>query len=305
MRSILLVLLYTISLSAYDYHLKPTKVSEDIYCFFGATEEITKENGGNMVNTCYVVTPKGFVVIDSGPTYSYASQAYEEMQKISNIPIKYTITTHDHDDHWLGNSFYKKMGSLLIGPKSYEESVDIGDSTRMERILDKSDYKGTEIVKLDRVVDSEFQFKLGGVEFIIKQLVSKAHTDGDLVVYIPLKHAIFVGDLAFNGRLTSLRDGSVIGSIKAIDKIDEMNADIIITGHGYITDKSATISQKRYLNRLKNEILRAIDNDIEIDKIVSIIELNEFKTLKLYDKLNSRNVFDAYRELELYDEDED
>jgi hypothetical protein len=31
----------------------------------------------------------------------------------------------------------------------------------------------------------------------------------------------------------------------------------------------------------------------------------KYKQLKLYDVLHSRNVFEAYRELEMYDEDEE
>jgi len=76
-------MLLTASLSyGFEYNLKPQKVAEDVYCFFGKLENINKQNAGNMVNTCFVQTKVGFVVIDSGPTFSYASQAYDEMQKI-------------------------------------------------------------------------------------------------------------------------------------------------------------------------------------------------------------------------------
>ena len=101
------------SLEAFDYHLVPQKLSKDTYCFFGKLENISKENAGYIVNTCYVRTKEGFVVIDSGPTYAYAQQAYAAMQKIAKIPVKYVITTHDHDDHWLGNRFYKKKESQV------------------------------------------------------------------------------------------------------------------------------------------------------------------------------------------------
>ncbi|HHE05691.1 MAG TPA: MBL fold metallo-hydrolase, partial [Epsilonproteobacteria bacterium] len=107
---VLFILLHTL-LNAFEYHLVPQKLAKNVYCFFGKLENITKQNAGNMVNTCYVQTEKGFVVIDSGPTYAYASQAYTQMQKIAKLPVKYVMITHDHDDHWQGNSFYKSKGA--------------------------------------------------------------------------------------------------------------------------------------------------------------------------------------------------
>lgn len=294
-----------VSLEAFEYHLVPKEVAKDVYCFFGATQEITKENGGNMVNTCFVKTKEGFVVIDSGPTYSYASQAYDEMQKIAKLPVKYVIDTHDHDDHWLGNGFYHQKGALLMGSRTYEQNVQMGMPTRMEKIVTKETFANTKIVKLDRVIESEYKFKLGTTNFEIKQLVDQAHTKGDLVVHLPQAKVLFVGDLVFNDRVSSLRDGSVIGSIKAIEKIEAFDADVIITGHGYLTDKTAIKHQKEYLLALKDNVIEAIDNDIGINDVTKKVKLEQFQNMNLYKELNSRNVFEAYRELEFYEEDED
>ena len=45
-------------------------------------------------------------------------QSYKEMSKIANLPVTTVIVGHEHDDHWLGNSFYKeKFNATLIGIK--------------------------------------------------------------------------------------------------------------------------------------------------------------------------------------------
>jgi glyoxylase-like metal-dependent hydrolase (beta-lactamase superfamily II) len=137
MKIIASLLLLTFVSQAFEYNLVPQKLTDDVYCFFGKPENISKENGGNMVNTCFVKTKEGFVVIDSGPTYGYASQAYMQMQKIAPLPVKYVVNTHDHDDHWLGNSFYKEKGALLIGPETYEQNIQPGMATRMEKSVGK------------------------------------------------------------------------------------------------------------------------------------------------------------------------
>ena len=291
--------------SPFDYHLHPKKITENIYCFFGALENISKENGGNMVNSCYVKTKKGFVVIDSGPTFAYAKQAYTQMQKIAPLPVKYVINTHDHDDHWLGNSFYKSQGASLIGPQTYKENVIDGMQTRIERILGKKLFGKTTIVKLDTVVDDNLTLSLGSEIFEISQPITLAHTKGDLIVYLPHQEVIFVGDLVFNGRLTSLRDGSILGSLEALDVIDNYHAKTIITGHGYQTDENTTDEFRRYLSEIKKQVLEAQDNDVGMEQISKKVTLPHFKKLKLYDVLHKRTVVDAYRELELMDEEDE
>ena len=305
MKSIITFLLTLCFVFGFEYNLKPKKVTEGVYCFFGKLEPIEKQNAGNVVNSCFVQTKVGYVVIDSGPTFSYASQAYEEMQKIASLPVKYVINTHIHDDHWLGNSFYKSKGALLIGPRTYEENIVVGMETRIQRILGKELFAKTKIVKLDKIVDNNLTISLGKEKFEIKQIENIAHTKGDLVVYVPSKQSLFVGDLVFSGRLTSLRDGSILGSLSALDKIDAYHAKHIIGGHGYVTDASATKEFKTYLSEIKSQVLKAIDDDVGMDKIVKKVSMPTYKKMKLYDVLHARTVLDAYRELEMIEDDEE
>jgi len=294
-----------VSLAAFDYHLQPKRIAKDVYCFFGALENISKQNGGNMVNTCFVQTKEGFVVIDSGPNFAYAFQAYAQMQKIAKLPVKYVINTHDHDDHWLGNSFYKEKDALLIGPLTYEQNIVPGMQTRMERVLGERLFAGTKIVPLDKVVKNRYGFSLGGKEFVVTKLVNKAHTEGDLVVSIPKEGVLFAGDILFNGRLPSLRDGSILGSIKALDIIDQMNVKVVVGGHGYLTDKNTTKMMRGYLTQMKRAILNALDNDVSMNEITKKVNMPQYKKFKLYDVLHRRNVLDVYRELELCIEEEE
>ena len=305
MKTIAVSFLSFLSLWGFEYTLQPIKVSDNVYCFFGALENITKENGGDMVNTCFVQTKEGFVVIDSGPTYAYAKKAYSEMQKIEKLPVKYVVNTHDHDDHWLGNSFYKSKGALLIGPRTYEQNVVVGMETRMQRTLGAELYGKTKIVTLDTVVDDNLTLHVGGKTFEIKQLVKKAHTQGDLIVYLPEGKVIFAGDTVFNGRVTSLRDGSLIGSIKILEQIEALHPKVIIGGHGYKTDANATEMLKGYLLEMKEEVQEALDNDVSMEQITQKVTMPKYKEMELYDVLHSRNVFEAFRELEMYEEDEE
>jgi len=227
------------------------------------------------------------------------------MQKIAKLPVKFVINTHDHDDHWLGNSFYKSKGALLIGPRTYEQNVVVGMETRMQRTLGKELYGKTKIVPLDTIVDNNLTLKISGKIFNIKQMVKSAHTEGDLLIHLPNEGIVFAGDLVFNDRLTSIRDGSLIGSLKMLDEIDALHPKVIIGGHGYATDSNATKSMRAYLTQIKEEVQDALDNDISIEDVTKKVLMTKYKEMKLYDVLHSRNVFVSYQELEMLDEDEE
>ena len=290
--------------SNFDYKLKPQKVSENIWCFFGKTEVPSKENGGFMANSCYIKAKDSYILIDTGANYNFAKQAYEAMQKIEDLKVSTIIITHEHDDHWMGNSFYKdRFNSTIYAPKSINENYNENSKPRIFEILDKNEMENTKVIKADVVVSDEKVINIS--DKIIKIIPTKltAHTKDDLIVYLPDEKVIFTGDIIMNQRVTSNRDGSVIGTLKAIDLINSYDWNTLIAGHGTITDKKATDFTTKYFTLLKTRVLEAIEAGITADEISKVVTMDDFKDIAMFDELNSRNVFDAFRELEFYDEE--
>jgi glyoxylase-like metal-dependent hydrolase (beta-lactamase superfamily II) len=301
---ILSALISSSSLFGFDYDLKPKKISDNVWCFFGKLEVPNKQNGGFMSNSCYIKTNDGYVLVDSGPTYKFAQQAYNSMSKIEKLPVKVVINTHDHDDHWLGNSFYKeKFNAKLIGVELQDKNYKPNDKTRMFHLLSKDAIEGTKIVKLDQYIKESTKLNIGNEEFLLILIGTKAHTPEDIFIYMPKKKILFSGDLVMNGRVTSNRDGSVIGSLKALDMINSKKWDILVAGHGFDTSKTATDEYVKYFTLLKQRILKAVEDDIGADAVNDVVKMEEFKNKAMYKEVNSRNIFDAYGELEFYEEE--
>ena len=289
---------------AFNYDLKPQKVSSNVWCFFGKTEMPTKTNGGFMSNSCYIKTDSSYVLIDTGASYKFAQQAYEAMSKIEKLPVNTVISTHSHDDHWLGNNFYKeKFNAKIYGPSLINKDYNAKSHTRMHEVLSKDDIKGTKIIPVDIIVNETKTLTIGNKEIIIVPTGVKAHTSEDLFVYLPNEKVLFSGDIIMNGRVTSNRDGSVIGSLKAIEMINSKKWDVLIPGHGTDTSKTATDEITQYFTLLKQRVLEAIENEVSSTEITKKVTMDEFKNKPLYGELNSKNVFDAFRELEFYEED--
>ncbi|MCT7465637.1 MBL fold metallo-hydrolase [Aliarcobacter cryaerophilus] len=290
--------------SNFDYKLKPQKVSENIWCFFGKTEVPSKENGGFMANSCYIKAKDSYILIDTGANYNFAKQAYEAMQKIEDLKVSTIIITHEHDDHWMGNSFYKdRFNSTIYAPKSINENYNENSKPRIFEILDKNEMENTKVIKADVVVSDGKVINISDKTIKIIPTKLTAHTKDDLIVYLPDEKVIFTGDIIMNQRVTSNRDGSVIGTLKAIDLINSYDWNTLIAGHGTITDKKATDFTTKYFTLLKTRVLEAIEAGITADEISKVVTMDDFKDVAMFDELNSRNVFDAFRELEFYDEE--
>ena len=302
-KNILFSLLLSIYAFAFDYNLKPIKVSSDIWCFFGKLEAPTKENGGFMSNSCYIKTNKSYVLIDSGASYDFANQAYKAMEKIEKLPVNTVITTHAHDDHWLGNNFYKeKFNAKIYGPALINKEFNSNSEIRGVKILSEENKKNTKFVAIDEIINETKTLNIDGKEIIIIPTGVKAHTSDDLFVYLPNDKVLFSGDIVMNGRVTSNRDGSVIGSLKALEMINSKKWDVLVPGHGVDTSKTAADETIKYFTLLKQRVLEAIENEVTGNDITKIVTMEEFKNKALYDELNSKNVFDAFRELEFYEE---
>jgi len=306
-KTILAVSLLSASLFAMDYHLKPKKVTDGVWCFFGALDMPKRENGGHMSNHCYIQTKDSWVLWDTGATYKFAEQSYEAMSKIMKLPVKTVIFSHEHDDHWLGANYYKeRFGTKFIGTPLINERYKPNQEakTRMFKILDKKDVEKTKIIRIDKSYPKGATFILGGVVMEYVPL-GQAHSEDDYLLYLPQKKLLLAGDVVMNGRITSNRDGLVIGQLKALNLIKSKDWKVLVPGHGFITDETAMNESMLYFTLLKQRVLKAIDDGVDASDITKKVTLPEFKDKKLYKVLNSGNVFRSYGELEMYDEDEE
>ena len=297
MKSLLVLVFFVHSLFAFNYNLKPEKVNATTYCFFGSPEMINTHNNGNMVNSCFVNMGKSYLVIDSGPTYQYAQQAYSKIKEIKNLPISYVINTHVHDDHWLGNGYYKELGVDIVGSIKFQNEVKL-DETRMQRRVSKEAYEKTTQVFPNIFVDKEKVLDINGKKVQITSVNKKAHTNSDLIVYVPENATLFAGDIVFNSRLPSLRDGNIQGWIKELEKIKAMKVNYIIGGHGKMVRLHSVDFTYNYLVELRDQVAKALNDGKDIEDAINSITMSSYKNINMYDSLQKQNVETAYRTME-------
>lgn len=286
------------SLSAYDYALKPVRVTSDVHCFFGKPEIMDKTNNGNIVNSCYIDAGEGYVVVDTGPSYAYAQSAYKAMKRIKSLPVKLVINTHIHDDHWLGNNYFTEQGIKVLGTDDFKVNADMSIPTRMQTYISAEAYAKTVPTLPTEMIGSDTILTIGNQTLELKIAKYKAHTAKDMVVYLPKSKVLIAADLVFNDRLPSVRGGDINGWLSALEDLDKLGAAHVVGGHGNRTDKDAAQMTREYFTQMRSEIRAAIAAGMGIDETIKKVSMDKFKKYKLYEGTHRHNVESSYRVLE-------
>jgi len=296
----------------------------------------TKDNAGAMSNICYIKGDTAWIAWDSGPSDLFAKQAYAEIKKIADMPVTHEFISHEHDDHWLGNHYFKEtFGTHIIGPHSinvnyYGPRLQVKDQghdgatgevkdypgmqTRMIKALYQNAIRGTILLPVDESPEKKLtMYEISGVKMEYVN-VGYSHSEDDFFLYLPDDKVILVGDLVMNGRVTSNRDGQVLalndkgeaeGQIPAIEEIKARDWNKIVPGHGFLVDANGADEAEQYFGLIKERVLEAIDNGIPQGDITKVVTLEEYRDKDLYYLLSPGNVYRAYEELEMYEEPED
>jgi cyclase len=70
------------------------------------------------------------------------------------------------------------------------------------------------------------------VEIRLDAAGGPAHTDADVMVWVPQPGVLFTGDLVFNGGTPMLLQGSVTGYLAALEQVRGYGATVLVPGHG-------------------------------------------------------------------------
>jgi glyoxylase-like metal-dependent hydrolase (beta-lactamase superfamily II) len=298
----LVVVLGLSSLLFAGYDLKPVKISDTVYQFEGAKEVPSKQNGGNMVNTYWVQGKTSWIVVDSGPSYNYAKAAYEQMKKIADLPVKYVINTHRHEDHWLGNNYHKeKFGAKIFATKAQVSEYPAGIVPNYVHVLTKEDYAGTKVIAVDELVTKDVTMTLDGRVMEFKHFDYAVHSPEDIMAYMPDEKVLLAGDILFSERIPRITDGSVEGGLKSLKVVEQYDVKVYATGHGKYTDDTAITQMRDYFNALKKSAMYAIEEGMELSEYVNSADFEAFKSRYMMDDLHKGNLSHAFREYEFFD----
>lgn len=286
--------------SAVDMALK--RVSEHVYYVKGAAG-IATDNEGFISNAAAVITEEGLVIVDALGSPSLAERFLGLLREVTDKPVVKIILTHYHADHIYGIQVFKDLGAEVIAPAGYHEYLEspLALERLEERRFSLSPWvnEETRLVEPGRVVASDEDFSLGGVDFTISFLGS-AHSDGDLAVLVKNDGVLISGDIIFEGRVPFTGNADTAHWLKVLQNLNTLDLKALIPGHGAAaTDPNGAIALTlRYLAYVREVMSHAVEEMMPFAEAYDAADWSEFENLPAFDAAHRRNVYGVYLSLE-------
>ena len=209
---------------------------------------------GGVANSGFVVGDKGVIVIDTQVGPPDAKAAISEIAKVTPKPINAIIVSHGDPDHIGGLLAYPADAAVIEheGTQPYVLSA-ANDAARGGPF--GALFLGLVKRPPTRTIGNTEAVTLDGVRMVLMHL-APAHTDGDLVIYLPAQKTVFAADLL----LTSQRfpvihyGGSSLGWLATMKAMLALNADTYIPGHGPIESKAKLQARLRDVEQVREQI---------------------------------------------------
>ncbi|MBI4334119.1 MAG: MBL fold metallo-hydrolase [Chloroflexi bacterium] len=232
---------------------------------------------GHGSNPSFVTTSAGIVMIDAAMLPTNALKWKEEIARRGEV--RYIINTEQHLDHCAGNYFFpgtvvshRGIRELLRGPlenvRSFEPAqMHMARSMNLKEFIlwqySQWDPAGMSLAKNYEPKLPEITFSdrltlyLGGHTFELMHL--PGHTPYQVGVYVPQEKVIFTGDNFGNSVQPSLAQCRPLEWVESLKKIEAMDVDFVVPGHGEIGDRKAVREFAEFIQRAIDTVRKLIE----------------------------------------------
>ena len=195
-------------------------------------------------NPSFIVTDDGVFMVDT-PQQPIDAVRWREVIE-AHGPIRHLVNTEPHGDHINGNAYFPGVEVIgQVGMKErYEQAIpQMTGPQRLERmketdpdsvwLLNHPSYPPNPPTRL---FTDELTLRLGNHTF--RCLHHPGHTPPQTSVYVPEEGVVFTGDNVFCRVKTFIQEADPWEWLESLKKIDALDVQVIVPGHGEPCDKS-------------------------------------------------------------------
>lgn len=180
-------------------------------------------------------------------------------------------------------ALFKKMGAQLGPAGSY-----------FADIFAPFDFENVDERTPTQTFSGEMELKVGDKQVRLIE-VGPAHTGGDVLVHVPGDRAVFTGDILFINGTPLMWAGPVANWVRACEQIIAMDVDVIVPGHGPVTDKAGVRRVADYLAYVDREARQRFDAGLGVREAALDIALGDYASWGDAERI-AVNVDSLYRE---------
>lgn len=270
------------------------------------------DGGWGWSNAGLIVDADQSLLVDTLFDMSLTADMLSEMQDASGLgarDIGTIVNTHANGDHTHGNGCCPHAEIIASDASAKEmdevppemiaamiENADqLGEAgAYFKDIFGMFDFASVRMRKPTRTFSGELFLKVGDKAVNLIE-VGPAHTKGDVLVHVPEDRTVFTGDILFIDGTPLMWQGPVANWIAACDRICSMDVDVIVPGHGPITDKDGVRRVAAYLSYINTEARKRFDAGLSVSEAVQDIALGDYANWGDAERI-AVNVDTLYRE---------
>ena len=171
------------------------------------------------------------------------------------------VNTHANGDHCYGNELVE--GAVILASKACAEEMGQVTPQLMATLLRSADgmgeagaflrhafgafdFEGIRMVPATETFSGSLRRRVGDLEVDLLE-VGPAHTRGDVIAHVPARRVVFTGDILFVDGHPIIWEGPIGNWIRACDAICAMQPEVVVPGHGPLTDVAGVRRVRGYL----------------------------------------------------------
>jgi glyoxylase-like metal-dependent hydrolase (beta-lactamase superfamily II) len=272
------------------------KVADGVYVAIAA--QTYKVN----CNTAVIETDDGILIVDSHSKPSAARAIVERLRDITPKPVRYLVNTHFHWDHWQGNEVYPaafpnvevitngitREAMIRKGLKRIQDHVRSGPAElralRGELASATDPGRRAELVSSVRQAE-EYLAEIGALRPALPTMafdgamrlfkgdreiqllhLGRAHTEGDVFVYLPRERLVVTGD-AVVGWTPFMGDGYPEDWARTLGKLEQLDFAQMIMGHGRVAGRDWLRTFRGYITDLVEAVRREAATGASLEEV--------------------------------------
>ena len=184
-------------------------------------------------NPAFVAAADQVIAIDACATERRTRLFREAIGRLSEQPVRTLVNTHAHLDHTFGNYLFAE-DAVIVGHANCRAEI-LHDApelpARARQMFPSVEWGAVEVVAPSLTFEDRLSLYAGELELELIY-VSPAHTNTDVVVWLPERKVVIAGDIVFHRGTPFALMGSVAGWLEALDRVRALGAETIVPGHG-------------------------------------------------------------------------
>lgn len=243
-------------------------------------EGVHQRRGGPFDLSVVVVEgDAGVLVVDAGGDPGEGAEILADVRARFDRPILGLVNTHAHFDHTFGNQAFRTAGAdvPIHGHASVARHFELYEGPRLaawradpSREPERT-WADVALVPPTHPVRSSTELDLGGRTLLLLPQ-PPAHSDTDLVLFVPDARVWVLGDLVeesgppmYGSGCYPLEWPAVLDTLVA----DMREGDLVVPGHGAVVDRAFVARQSRDLRMIADRLVDAHARGVSADDVLA------------------------------------